>query len=280
MANPEVTKGILGSIPSLIGLATQLGTAIPGLKKQKRIRTQQGAAGEVAGGVARAAVGASQTGFGATRGLNLRTGLRQAGQVAKESGGAIAQAAGRDERQTQILQTQRNLRLAEFGGDLADMGANIGQSVIEAKAARDAELAANAEMIAGLEEPQFDLGGGPLLDPQGADAQAQQLSQGEPQQVASPQGPLPEQGGPELRQAAASIDPLEAFYGVPSKETIYRAAPELQLQHTLENLALQEAERQGLPLARIYARIQRLQNLPAIRAAQTRLELSEEFQDF
>jgi hypothetical protein len=170
--------------------------------------------------------------------------------------------------------------LAEFGGDLADMGANIGQSVIEAKAARDAELAANAEMIAGLEEPQFDLGGGPLLDPQGADAQAQQLSQGEPQQVASPQGPLPEQGGPELRQAAASIDPLEAFYGVPSKETIYRAAPELQLQHTLENLALQEAERQGLPLARIYARIQRLQNLPAIRAAQTRLELSEEFQDF
>jgi hypothetical protein len=280
MANPEVTKGILGSIPSLIGLATQLGTAIPGLKKQKRIRTQQGAAGDVAGGVARAAVGASQTGFGATRGLNLRTGLRQAGQVAKESGGAIAQAAGRDERQTQILQTQRNMRLAEFGGDLADMGANIGQSVVEAKSARDAELAANAEMIAGLEVPQFDLGGGPLLDPQGADAQAQQLTQGEPQQEAAPQGPLPEQGGPELRQAAASVDPLEAFYGVPSKETIYRAAPELQLQHTLENLALQEAERQGLPLARIYARIQRLQNLPAIRAAQTRLELSEEFQDF
>ena len=72
----EALTGIMGMLPSLIGLGTGIATAIPGLKKPKKTTTSRNAAGEAASSVGRAAVGASQTGFGATRGLNLRTGLR------------------------------------------------------------------------------------------------------------------------------------------------------------------------------------------------------------
>jgi hypothetical protein len=194
----------------------------------------------------------------------------------------MARAGDLDEQRFELQKQARNLRLAEFGTDVADMGAQFGQSVADMKQAKEVEIAEKAAALEQLPDvPEYDLGGGPVVDPY-----TQTIAEGEAglqelqrvRQESLPAGPTQEQGGPE--QIAEPVDPLEAFWGIPDKETIYRAAPELQLQHSLENLALQEAERQGLPLGRIYARIQRLQNLPAIRAAQQRLELEEEYQDF
>jgi hypothetical protein len=280
--NPEVVKGVLGSLPSLIGLATQLGSSIPGLKKQKRIKTQQGAAGDVAGGVARAAVGASQTGFGATRGLNLRTGLRQAGQVAKESGGAIARAAGRDEAQSQIIRNERNRRLAKFGGDVADFGANIGQSVVEVRAAREAEIEANRELVAGIPGvPDVGLGGGPIEDIQ--EVVQQDISEGQAgldqlrqarEDADLQQGPFPEQGGPALRKTAP-IDPLDEALGNPQREMLYGIAPQLELQLRLENFAFDEMDKYGIEIPTLYARIKRMQNLPHVRLLTEQLEAEE-----
>jgi len=280
----SVGTGILGALPSLVGLATSIGTAVPGLKKVNRTDTSRAAAREGSGAVQRGAVAGSQTGFGATRGLNLRTGLRQAAEVGKRTAGELARAGSRDDQRYDRQNLLRQGRLAEYGSNVADMAANFGQSVVDAKAAKEVEIAERAEALAAVPDvPEYDLGGGPIVDPyrQTIEEGQQDLQRlGEQRQATMPQGPTQEQGGPELRKQAGQVNPLEAFYGVPDKATIYRAAPELQLQHSLENLALQEADRQGIPIARVYARIQRMQNLPAIRAEQTRLQLQEEYQDF
>jgi hypothetical protein len=281
----EIAKGVLGALPSLIGLAGGLATAIPGLKKPQQSRAGEIAANRTAGAASRAAVGGSQTGFGATRGLNLRTGLRQGAEIAERGAGVAATRAVQD-RRFNIEQTERrNSRLAEFGMDAADMAANFGQSVVEAKAAKEVELAEKAEALAQLPDvPKYDLGGGPTVDPYTQTIQEgreglQRLQQTAAEYPPASDFPRQEQGGAPL-PPPPSIDPLDVLLGIPDKATIYRAAPELQLQHSLENLALQEAERQGIPLERVYARLQRLQNLPAIRLLQERLELEEEFQGF
>jgi hypothetical protein len=64
-----------------------------------------------------------------------------------------------------------------------------------------------------------------------------------------------------------TLDPALAELGVAQKETLYSIAPELELQHRLENFALDEAYRTGAPLNRIYARLRRMQNQPAIEAS-------------
>jgi hypothetical protein len=177
------------------------------------------------------------------------------------------------------------MRLAEFGADVADMGANIGQSVIEARQAKEAELKANAALLADLPGvPDFDLGGGPIGEEVG------DIQQEEPtglQEIPIGEGPdLEELGIGPLSQGLTEelpefeFDPFMRAIGLPQKKELYQIAPALELQHRLENLALQEAERQGQPLALIYAKIQRMQNLPAVRMTQERLQLEEEFSGF
>ena len=60
------------------------------------------------------------------------------------------------------------------------------------------------------------------------------------------------------------MDPALAELGIADKETLYSIAPELELQHRLENLALDEAYRTGANINRIYGRLRRMQNQPAI----------------
>jgi hypothetical protein len=260
----SVTSGVLGSLSSLVGLATSIGTAVPGLRKPNKATSSRAAAGEGASAVGRAAVGGAQTGFGATRGLNLRTGLRQASQVAKQTGGTLARAADADEVRFNRQNLLRQERLASFGADSADAAANIGLSIVEAQAAKAAEIEANQDLVAaqpGVPDYQLkmgqELGGQPA--PQEAPGQFIQDSFQEGQ---------PEPGLEGLPPAEIDIDPLDLVLGIPQKEELYLAAPVLEIQHRMENLAIQEAERQGLPIGSIYAKIQRMQNLPAVRHAQ------------
>jgi len=286
----DVVQGVLGTLPSLVGLATQLGTAIPSLRRVQKTGSSRAAAGEAASAVGRAAVGGSQTGFGASRGLNLRTGLRAAGQVAKETGGTLARAANQDEVRYQNEKILRNNRLQQFGRDAADMGANIGQSVIDARAAKNAEdAAADAATQAFEAQYQDDLPG--ISSTYGAQKPGEQLGQGpDPQEL--PVGPGPglddiginqygEVYNPlDLGSVPHIEDPLRHVLKLPQKEALYQIAPELDRQHQLENLVIQETERQGQPIARIYAYVKRMQNLPAIRLAQEQLQLEQEFRGF
>jgi len=277
----SVASGVLGSLSSLVGLATQIGTAVPGLKKQRDINTQRGAAGDVAGGVARAAVGASQTGFGATRGLNLRTGLRQAGQIAKESGGAIAQAAGRDERQTELLRTARNNKLAEFGADAADMAANIGFGIVEArKAKQEDEEVVTPGVTPGVSN---EIGTSPLADTYAGEW----MDQAGPQELPVGPGPnLEDLGTGPLTEGDLSlpdapevglIDPVDEALGIPQRKVLYQIAPELELQLRLEKFALDEMDKYGIDIPMLYSRIKRMQNLPYVQLLTEQLEMDEGF---
>ncbi|MHC4933175.1 MAG: hypothetical protein ACYTGV_13395 [Planctomycetota bacterium] len=105
-------------IPSLIGLGTKVATAVPGLKKPKKSDSGSRAARAAQREIARTAIGASQTGHGASRGLNLREGLRAAVDASKYSDSAAA-AAQQDEAVYQEQLQARNERVASFGTDLA-----------------------------------------------------------------------------------------------------------------------------------------------------------------
>jgi len=274
--------GILGAIPSMVGLATSIGTAVPGLKKVNRTDTSRAAAAEGSGAAQRAAVAGSQTGFGATRGLNLRTGLRQAAEVGKRTAGELARAGTADDQRYDRQNLLRQKRLFDYGANAADMAANIGLGVVESA---QANLGVDPE--ADADEPQFTqhaIGGAPLADTQ----PGLWMDQAAPQELQElPTGPGP--GIDELGPGGADQPPAEALpefdpfmqaLGIPQKSALYSIAPQLELQHRLENLALQEAERQGVPLPRVYAQIQRMQNLPAIQLAQQQLQLQEENQGF
>ena len=109
---------------------------------------------------------------------------------------------------------------------------------------------ADPQQLSPLEELQ--VGEGPGLD---------ELDQyGEPATTGGQQiGEVPSLGD-------ITMDPAIAQLGVADKETLYSIAPELELQHRLENLAIDEAYRTGTNINRIYARVRRMQDLPAIGA--------------
>lgn len=109
----------LGSlIPSIIGLGAKTAAAIPGLKKPPKSKTAKAVAAS-APGVYGSAVGAAQAGHGASRGLALREGLRQATGGVSKLGEQIRLAAATDENINQQRTEGRNQRLADFGSDLA-----------------------------------------------------------------------------------------------------------------------------------------------------------------
>ena len=290
MADSKVTKAFENLAP-LFGLGAKLGAAIPGLRKPKQDNASQRAALETSKRAAGAAVGASQTGFGASRGLSLRTGLRAATNIAREGAGAAAKGADLDQKRFDKRTDERNARLATFGSDVADMGAQLGQGIVESRQAKEAGAAeaARAEQEARIQAMQAAmpsmedvLGIDPITGLKrtstGEQAQPQALSPLEEIQVG--QGPgldeldqygeYPTEGSQQIGEVPSmgdiTMDPALAQLGVADKETLYSIAPELELQHRLENLALDEAYRTGTNINRIYARVRRLQQLPAINA--------------
>lgn len=281
MASEKSAK-VFENIAPLIGLGANIGAQIPGLKKAKKRNTAQSAVNETSRRAAGAAVGASQTGFGASRGLALRSGLRAASRIAVEGAGVAGRAAAADEASYQEEKNARNERLAQFGKDVGQMGAQIGVGITESRAAEEAEDAeGKAAELKMLQEqaaallPTYAEQQG--IDPiTGLPAQtAQQMPEQEPlQEMQVGPGPGLDEldeygqhesdfiGAPDIGEV--SMDPALAELGIADKETLYSIAPELELQHRLENFALDEAYRTGANINRIYARIRRMQNQPAI----------------
>lgn len=282
-------KGIKAfeNLAPLFGLAAQIGTAIPGLKKPKKSNAAADAARETSKRAAGAAVGASQTGFGASRGLALRSGLRAASDIAREGAVAAGRAADLDEQRHQKAVAVRNANLATFGKDLAETGASIGQGLVESRTAAEAEKAAGDAKIQELRTKAAGLlptyGQTMGIDP-ATGLSTGQTEQAQPQTLEGyeevPTGP-----GPDLDQmdpngdpydgevlpepptlAELSLDPALAELGIGEKEALYSIAPELELQHRMENFAADEAYRTGGNLLRVYARVRRMQNSPAIGA--------------
>lgn len=276
------TGNVFENLAPLLGLGASLGAQIPGLKKAKKRDTASSAARQASMRAAGAAVGASQTGFGASRGLALRSGLRAGAQYAREGAAGAAKAAAFDEASYQNEKNARNERLAQFGKDVGEVGATIGTGVTESRAAKEAQEAeAKAAEMQMLQEQAQS------LLPTYAESQGIDPVTGLPQQTMQQ---MPEQGAPQEMQVGpgpgldeldeygqhesdfigapdigeVSMDPALAELGIADKETLYSIAPELELQHRLENLALDEAYRTGANINRIYGRLRRMQNQPAI----------------
>ena len=275
------------NIAPLLGLGGSLAAQIPQLKKPKRIDSASRAARQASQAASAAAVGASQTGFGASRGLALRSGLRAAGNAARQGAAGGAQAASLDEQNYQTVKNVRNANVAKFGKDLGETTGMLATGITESRAAKQAEEeAAKAAELQTLQQqaamllPTYEQTAGDNALNEAA------LNGGLPaQNVQDPQAleQMPVGPGPGLDETDQfgnsmqdpylpeppgiddiSLDPIYNELGVADKESLYSIAPELELQHRMENFALDEAYRTGTNVQRIYARLRRLQNLPAI----------------
>jgi hypothetical protein len=266
-------------------MGTKIGTAIPGLKKPKKVNTAREVA-KTAPGVAGSAVGAAQAGFGASRGLALREGLRAAsanvGQVAEQTRLAAANDAAMNIQNTNL----RNERLAAFGTDaakgLADMGAAMikpganspqstdnaagipvgGGQVVENAAPPADWMGANQAPMAGTPEQQFQAA------QMGQDAMLPQDQQ-KLNQVSALEGdpgfgnvPLLDQLQQQADQAAG---PTAAFQLDPVQQVIQSRPPalmpeiekELGDRLHMKELMLSEGLRLGIDMSKIIARANR-----------------------
>lgn len=277
------------NLAPLLGLGASLGAQIPGLKKAQKRDTSSAAARQASMKAAGAAVGASQTGFGASRGLALRSGLRAASKFAREGAAGAANAAAADEARYVAERDARNERLGQFGKDVGETAAAIGTGITETRQAAQAEEeAGKAAELAALQEQAATLMP-TYAQTTGDEALNEQAMAGgvDPQQL-QPMQEIPVGPGPTLDQTdqygdsemdptaglmeppgleELAMDPALAELGLQNKEVLYSIAPELEAQHRLENLALDEAYRTGANMNRIYARVRRMQDLPAVSSA-------------
>ena len=283
MADKEKVSKAFENLAPLLGMGASLAAQVPGLKKPRRTNQSQVAARTTSMRGAATAVGASQTGFGASRGLALRSGLRAAAKHTREGAAAAARGAAVDEQRHVRRVDARNTALGQFGKDVGEMTGMIGTGIVESRQAQAAQ-----EEAGNLAEQQMLQAQAASLLPTYAQSQGIDEATGLPQQA--PQQLQEEQvgPGPTLEQTdqygdstmdpmygqlapptleEMTMDPALAELGLQDKETLYSIAPELELQHRLENFALDEAYRTGTNINRIYARLRRMQNQPAIAAS-------------
>ena len=254
-------------IPSIIGLGTKIGTAIPGLKKPKKEKVPQ-----LASKFGSQIVGASQSGHGASRGLALRSGLRAAAQGVGEAAQAQSLAEAGAEQRFQAEKNARNQRLQGFGTDLAKGLGDMAAIAVGPKSKGDAPEQST-------EQPQVDVspsGFGTEYEPSAmeqktglddleADFQAQEQVD---QQDFMDDAAQRLQDFKLQREEAGIPDPQEAFQPDPTSKLIDEAynqrpdlAPEVEKELAqnlqMKKLMLAEAERQGLSLAEMLPRINR-----------------------
>lgn len=255
-----MTVDIGALVTSFGGLGATIAGAVPSLKKPKRNDASSRAAQRGSAQVQKAAIGAAGTGGGSSRGLALRSGLRAASQAALESGGAMAAAAHADEQRFQKQVDARNSAIAGI--------ANAGASGL-------------AQTAQALIRPQEDL---PEF------AGAQEALQEQPELVSDPTGlagpaagGTPEQQALELQaeqnMAAEGLDPnlsaeakarnQELVSGMVDFDPVQEAVatnrggfqPEietqLEMKLQMKSLMLQEAERQGITIDSVLAKINR-----------------------
>lgn len=240
-------------IPGVLGLGSTIAGAIPNLRKPKRTDSGRRAAAQAAQRGANIAVGASQTGRGASRGLALREGLRAASQVTSEAAPAIAEAAARDEQAFQAQLQARRGRIEEFTKALGGGLSQVGQAAIQP--APPEAGAQQGDLVQAQPELQEDPTGlGPA-------AGAQQV--GLTEQID------PATGGPDLAQLEADagagptasfqagFDPVAEAVGIGPAMRKQQLEIDLENKLSMKNLMLREAERQGVPLGNVLAQTNR-----------------------
>lgn len=251
------------AIPAAVGLATSLGTSIPGLRKPKKLISGSQAAREVGSRAAGAVQGAASTGFGASRGLAARTGARAAEQqtrAAAEQAGGLALKEGQLHRQNLDA---RNERLAAFGADLVDTTAQITQGAVEARAAQKAlqgEQRIQDAQAAISEQPELaadptGLGGGAAIGASPAANQAQ-VQQAQQQALATPVPGVTAPAPTPLAPVGSAFDMYGASLGMEGIPEL-KLAPVLERKLRLTRLASDEANRRGIPLTSVLAQMQR-----------------------
>lgn len=247
-------------IPSIAGLATTVGGAIPGLKKPKRTDAGSRAAAKAATQLASAAVGGAQAGQGASRGLALREGLRAASKVAGSASAEVAQAAARDEQRFQDQMTARNERLAQFTRGVGEGAAQFGQAFIQPEGDvagtqgaleqqpefRDADTGLGTPAAGGTTDQAF-------VEP-GQQELAETLPPIEEIDLADIEQEIADDAAGATAEFEAQIDEDLGISPVAQKAAIEQG---LELKLQMKNLMMLEAERQGIPLSNLQAKINR-----------------------
>lgn len=261
--------GILGTVADLAGLATTIGAQAPGLKKARKRDTSARAAR--AGGMqtAAAAVGGAQTGFGASRGLALRSGLRGASNAARGAADAASTAAAQDEQRFVQERDARNARLAQFGKDIGGFAGQVGQGVSDVIAAKGAQPVGGEvalpdqasvmgiDPVTGLEIPAEQ-------EPQPAALQ-QGMQLQPPGDLQMPQAQDPNLGGQQLQQPmmappTTAMEAYQAAMGI-QPNVVYQVAPAMEYKLRVTNLAVEEAERLGIQPSQVIAPLLRQLNI-------------------
>lgn len=267
-------------IPSIIGLGTKIGTAIPGLKKPKKEKVPQ-----LATKFGAQIVGASQSGLGASRGLALRSGLRAAAQGVGEAAEKQLVAEAGAEQRYQAAKDARNARLGAFGEDLAK---GLGDMAAIAVGSKDKGTGTDDQPGARPENEVLGrFGSGEVLPGQGVSEtplpeddsvglkglEAEQQQQEQVDQQAFMDDAAQRLQDFQLKREEAGIPaPEEAFQPDPTSKLIeeaYKQRPELapavekELAQNLhmKKLMLAEAERQGISLAEAIPRVNRMLGL-------------------
>lgn len=118
-------------LPTILGIGAKIGTAIPGLKKPKRDTRGSREASKYLHKASAQAAGTAAGGFGASRGLALREGLRAGTEIAREGAAAVGATAFAESQAFEGQKDARNERLGAFGGDLAAGAASMTQALID-----------------------------------------------------------------------------------------------------------------------------------------------------
>ena len=264
MPPSDKTLGILGVVADLAGLATKIGTSVPGLKKARKRNTSRSAAQEAGRKVQAGAVGGSQTGQGATRGLALREGLRRGSASARENVAASARAADMDEQRFTQERDARNERLATFGNDMTGMAGQVGQGLVDLIAAKEGgtegvALPGQAE-VAGIDPiTGLSLQQDPTAQALDAGLQLQEpeLGTGVGDQSQTFGLGTGDMGG------APPTTPMEAYQSAMGVDmnALVELAPVMEYKMRVTNMAVQEAERRGVDVSSIIAPLMRQLNI-------------------
>lgn len=261
-----MTKKNVGAlVPSILGMGANIAGAIPGLKKPRRVDSAKAVA-DTAPRVMGAAVGAAQAGQGASRGLALREGLRQAAFAGEKIAGQVGQAAQQDAVINQANTDARNARIKDFVNSTTEGLGQFTQAMIQPEkkdlAQEQAQAAAAIQMQPEMQQDPTGLaGGGAVGDPSPGPLDTPQAEQ----------AGITDQG-PDLAQMEADLvaGPVAKFQSTDALNQLRAMSPTIaapEIEADLENrlqakrLMLQDAERLGISLDNVWANINRQLNL-------------------
>jgi len=209
----------MGVLPNLAGLAINIGTAIPNLKKPRRVGASSNAASQQVQRAAQGALAAGAGGRGGSSALRFREAQRGAANIVAKGADAVGQAAARDEALYQQQRLQRNARLAQMGNDLTDTIASTTGAFVEARQGLGGAAERPTADITGATEQELatGLGAAPAGIPASVAAPAEAAPEvyGDDYTIDDLQG---DQVGVEPYGGEGDLDPGEQGYQYPDTE--------------------------------------------------------------